>query len=76
MDVDLDLARIGEAARVVNPVFRNSPQFVSEQLCAVLGRNVLVKGPGRLLVGREPVGARHPDVRPSCQFREQSAEPA
>jgi threonine dehydratase len=43
MDVDLDLARIGEAARVVGPVFRNSPQFVSGQLCAVLGRSVLVK---------------------------------
>jgi threonine dehydratase len=43
MDVDLDLARIGEAARVVDPVFRNSPQFVSEQLCAALGRSVLVK---------------------------------
>jgi threonine dehydratase len=43
MDVDLDLARIEEAARTVDPVFRDSPQFVSERLCAALGRNVLVK---------------------------------
>jgi threonine dehydratase len=43
MDIDLDLTRIEEAARIVDPVFRDSPQFVSEQLCAVLGRNVLVK---------------------------------
>jgi threonine dehydratase len=43
MDVDLDLTRIEEAARTADPVFRDSPQFVSEQLCAALGRNVLVK---------------------------------
>jgi len=43
MDIDLDLTRIEEAARIVDPVFRDSPQFVCEQLCAVLGRNVLVK---------------------------------
>jgi threonine dehydratase len=43
VNVDLDLARIGAAARAVDPVFRDSPQFVSEPLCAVLGRNVLVK---------------------------------
>ena len=43
MDIDLDLTRIEEAARIVDPVFRDSPQFVCEQLSAVLGRNVLVK---------------------------------
>jgi hypothetical protein len=43
MDVDLDLARIEEAARIVDPVFCDSPQFVNEQMCAALGRNVLVK---------------------------------
>ena len=43
MDVDLDLTRIEEAARTADPVFRDSPQFVSEQLCAALGRTVLVK---------------------------------
>ncbi len=43
MDVDLDLSRIEEAARSADPAFRDSPQFVSEQLCAALGRNVLVK---------------------------------
>jgi threonine dehydratase len=43
MDIDLDLTRIEEAARTVDPVFRDSPQVVCEQLCAALGRNVLVK---------------------------------
>lgn len=43
MEVDLDLSRIETAARVVDPVFRDSPQFVSEALCAAVGREVLVK---------------------------------
>ena len=43
MDVDLDLSRIEEAARTADRAFRDSPQFVSDQLCAALGRNVLVK---------------------------------
>jgi hypothetical protein len=43
MDIDVDLTRIEEAARTVDPVFRDSPQFVSEQLSAELGRTVLVK---------------------------------
>lgn len=43
VDVDLDLARIEEATRAVDRVFRDSPQFVSDQLCDALGRNVLVK---------------------------------
>ena len=42
MDVDLDLSKIEAAAQIVDPVFRNSPQLVSEQLCAALGRHVLV----------------------------------
>lgn len=41
--MDLDLGRIEEAARIIDPVFRDSPQFVSEQLSAALGRDVLVK---------------------------------
>jgi threonine dehydratase len=41
--VDIDLGRIEEAARVTDPVFLDSPQFTSEQLCAALGREVLVK---------------------------------
>ena len=41
--VDLDVDRIAKAARTVDPVFRDSPQFVDEQLCAALGRQVLVK---------------------------------
>jgi threonine dehydratase len=43
MNSELDLARIQEAARITDPVFRDSPQFVSDDLCAALGRNVLVK---------------------------------
>ena len=41
--MDLDLVRIEEAARIVDPVFRDSPQFASDDLCAALGRDVLVK---------------------------------
>src|SRR5579864_3699746 len=40
---DLKLANIEQAVRVIDPVFRNSPQFVDEQLCAALGRRVAVK---------------------------------
>jgi threonine dehydratase len=43
MDTDLDLARIEEAARIVDPVFRNSPQFVNEEMRAALRRDALVK---------------------------------
>jgi threonine dehydratase len=43
MDVDVDLSKIEAAANIVDPVFRESPQYVSEQLCAALGRRVLVK---------------------------------
>lgn len=43
MNTDISLARIAEAAEVVDPVFRDSPQFMSEHLSAALGRNVLVK---------------------------------
>jgi threonine dehydratase len=43
MAADVDLGRIEEAARTSDPAFRDSPQFVSEQLCAALQRNVLVK---------------------------------
>jgi threonine dehydratase len=41
--VDLDVDRIARAAQMIDPVFRDSPQFVDEQLCAALGRQVLVK---------------------------------
>lgn len=41
--MDLSVERIEEAARVIDPVFRNSPQFVHEQLSEALGRPVLVK---------------------------------
>ena len=41
--VDLSLANIEEASRLIDPVFRNTPQFSDEQLNAALGRRVLVK---------------------------------
>ena len=40
---DLRLENIEEAARVINPVFLDSPQFEDEQLCSVLGRRTIVK---------------------------------
>jgi threonine dehydratase len=42
-EADLNLDRIEEAARSAGPAFRDSPQFISEELCAALGRTVLVK---------------------------------
>jgi threonine dehydratase len=41
--MDLSLARIEEAARVVDPAFRNSPQYADVRLSAALGREVVVK---------------------------------
>ncbi|MFD0206362.1 MULTISPECIES: threonine ammonia-lyase [Saccharothrix] len=41
MDIDLD--NIARAAEIVDPVFRGTPQYVDEQLCAALGRRVTVK---------------------------------
>ncbi len=41
--IDLKLANIQEAATVIDPVFRNSPQFVDEQLSAALGKRTIVK---------------------------------
>jgi threonine dehydratase len=43
LDMDLDLSHIELAARTVDPVFLHSPQFVDEQLCAALDRDVTVK---------------------------------
>lgn len=43
MDLDLSLTRIEEAARTIDPVFLNTPQYGDEQLNAALGRNVVVK---------------------------------
>jgi threonine dehydratase len=40
---DLNLENIEEAAHVIDPVFLDSPQFEDEQLCAALGRRVVVK---------------------------------
>jgi threonine dehydratase len=43
MDLDLSVARIEEAARTIDPVFLNTPQYTDAQLCAALGRNIVVK---------------------------------
>jgi Pyridoxal-phosphate dependent enzyme len=43
MDLDLSIARIEEAARTIDPVFLNTPQYADDQLGAALGRNVAVK---------------------------------
>ena len=40
---DISLANIEKAANTIDPVFRDSPQYVDEQLCAALGRNTIVK---------------------------------
>ncbi|WET77825.1 pyridoxal-phosphate dependent enzyme [Amycolatopsis sp. QT-25] len=42
-DIDLKLDNVAEAAKVIDPVFLNSPQYSDEQLNDRLGRNVLVK---------------------------------
>src|SRR5262245_53438344 len=43
MTLDLSVKRIAEAARTIDPVFLNTPQYADEQLNAALGRNVVVK---------------------------------
>lgn len=41
--VDIDLDNIARAAREIDPVFLGTPQYVDEQLCAALGKQVLLK---------------------------------
>jgi hypothetical protein len=41
--MDIPLAGIEEAAKVIDPVFLNTPQFVNESLSDVLGHQVVVK---------------------------------
>lgn len=41
--MDLDVNRIADAAKTIDPVFLHSPQFFDEQLGAALGRRVLTK---------------------------------
>jgi|HubBroStandDraft_2_1064218.scaffolds.fasta_scaffold454624_2 threonine dehydratase len=52
----LSLDRIAEAARIVDPVFLSSPQFVCEPLSEALGLRLLVKvqtlNPVRCFKGR------------------------
>jgi threonine dehydratase len=74
MDIDLSVARIEEAARTIDPVFLNTPQYADAQLNAALGRNVVVKvetanplrsfkGRGaEFLMARLDVGAAGPTV--------------
>jgi len=40
---DLKIENIERAARVIDPVFLNSPQYEDEQLCTALGRRTIVK---------------------------------
>ena len=39
----VNLANIEKAAKLIDPVFRNTPQFTDESLSAALGRRVLIK---------------------------------
>ncbi|MBB5956524.1 threonine dehydratase [Saccharothrix tamanrassetensis] len=41
--MDINLENIARAAKTIDPVFRDTPQYVDEQLCAELARRVLVK---------------------------------
>src|SRR4026208_518402 len=54
--MDVSLARIAAAAAAIDPVFRNSPQFVCEGLSAELGAPVMLKvetlNPTRSFKGR------------------------
>jgi threonine dehydratase len=43
LPMSLSLDRIAEAAKTIDPLFLNTPQYADEQLCARLGRRVLVK---------------------------------
>ena len=43
MDLDINPGRIEEAARTIDSVFLNSPQYADPQLSAALGRHVVVK---------------------------------
>jgi threonine dehydratase len=71
--LDLSLAAIEEAARVIDPVFLDTPQYVDESLCAALGRQVLVKvetaNPVRSFKGRGAdflMGGLDPRARVVC----------
>ena len=70
---DLNVANIERAARVIDPVFRDTPQFVDEQLCDVLGRRTIVKvetaNPIRSFKGRGAdflVGGMNPKQKIVC----------
>ncbi|NUT53221.1 MAG: pyridoxal-phosphate dependent enzyme [Saccharothrix sp.] len=68
MDIDLD--NIARAAETIDPVFRDTPQYVDEQLGAALGHRVLIKvetvNPLRSFKGRgaDFLGATLPPGRP------------
>jgi threonine dehydratase len=73
MDIDLSLARIEEAARTIDPVFMNTPQYADAQLNALLKRNVLLKvetaNPLRSFKGRGAdflMDQIRPDARVVC----------
>src|SRR6266542_719068 len=63
--MDLSVERIEEAARVIDPVFRDSPQFVHDQLSEALGRRVSLsrsRRSTRCAASRAPVRRRDPTV--------------
>src|SRR5512147_2971825 len=41
--IDLSLDNIERAASTIDPIFRDTPQFIDEQLCAALRRRTIVK---------------------------------
>jgi threonine dehydratase len=78
--VDLSLERIEASLEEIDPVFLDTPQFVSDRLSNVLGREVLVKvetlnpigsfkGRGYLRAGAEVGSQAHLGVRHRGQLR-------
>jgi threonine dehydratase len=69
-DLDLSVERIDAASRAIDPVFRDTPQYLDEQLCAALGRRVILKvetaNPLRSFKGRgtDFLIGRLPEPRP------------
>jgi threonine dehydratase len=73
VDLDLSLSRIEEAARTIDPVFLNTPQYADAQLNAALERHVVVKvetaNPLRSFKGRGAdflMGQVPPEARVVC----------
>jgi threonine dehydratase len=48
---DLSPARIAAAVERIDPVFLRTPQFISDGLCAALGREVVIKNESATPIG-------------------------